>query len=54
MTILISSHNLPELYQTATDFIIIDKGQVKKEITQEELEKEEKESLEEYFLSVIK
>lgn len=54
MTILISSHNLPELYQTATDFIIIDKGRVKKEITQEELEKEEKESLEEYFLEVIK
>lgn len=54
MTILISSHNLPELYQTATDFIIIDKGCVKKEISQEELEKEEKESLEEYFLEVIK
>lgn len=53
MTILISSHNLPELYQTATDFIIIDKGRVKKEITQEELEKEEKEGLEEYFLRVI-
>ena len=54
MTILISSHNLPELYQTATDFIIIDKGRVKKEITQEELEKEEKESLEAYFLEIIK
>ncbi len=54
MTILISSHNLPELYQTATDFIIIDKGRVKKEITQEELEQEEKESLEEYFLEVIR
>ena len=54
MTILISSHNLPELYQTATDFIIIDKGSVKKEITQEELEKVQKESLEEYFLEIIK
>lgn len=54
MTILISSHNLPELYQTATDFIIIDKGSVKKEITQEELEQAEKESLEEYFLEIIK
>ncbi len=54
MTILISSHNLPELYQTATDFIMIDKGRVKKEITQEELEKEEKGSLEEYFLRVIR
>ncbi len=54
MTILISSHNLPELYQTATDFIIIDSGKVKKMITQEQLENEKKESLEEYFLSVIR
>lgn len=38
MTILISSHNLPELYQTATDYIIIDKGQVKKTITMDELD----------------
>lgn len=53
MTILISSHNLPELYQTATDYIIIDKGQIKKETTLEQLEKEDHESLEEYFLSVI-
>lgn len=38
MTILISSHNLPELYQTATDYIIIDHGKVKKTLTLEELE----------------
>jgi ABC-2 type transport system ATP-binding protein len=38
MTILISSHNLPELYQTATDYIIIEKGEIKKTLTQEELE----------------
>ena len=38
MTILISSHNLPELYQCATDYIIIDKGEVKQEISLEELE----------------
>lgn len=38
MTILISSHNLPELYQTATDYIIIDKGRIKKTLTQEELD----------------
>jgi ABC-2 type transport system ATP-binding protein len=38
MTILISSHNLPELYQTATDYIIIDKGRIKKTLTLEELE----------------
>ena len=53
-TLLVSSHNLPELFQTATDFIIMDKGTIKKEITQEELEKNYKESLEEYFLEVIK
>ncbi len=53
ITFLISSHNLPELFQTATDFIIMDKGVIKKEITQEELEKNNKENLEEYFLSVI-
>jgi ABC-type multidrug transport system ATPase subunit len=45
MTILISSHNLPELYQPATDFIIIDSGKVKKMISQEQLENEKKESL---------
>lgn len=38
MTILISSHNLPELYQTATDYIIIHKGELIQELTQEELE----------------
>lgn len=53
MTFLVSSHNLPELYQTATDYIIIDKGMVKKEISHKELEREHRDSLEEYFLSVI-
>ncbi|MBQ4523972.1 MAG: ATP-binding cassette domain-containing protein [Lachnospiraceae bacterium] len=53
ITFLVSSHNLPELFQTATDFIIMDKGSIKKEITQEELEEKHKESLEEYFLEVI-
>ncbi len=38
MTILISSHNLPELYQCATDYIIIDRGEIKQEISLEELE----------------
>lgn len=38
MTILISSHNLPELYQTATDYIIIHKGQIKQTVTLSELE----------------
>ncbi len=38
MTILISSHNLPELYQTVTDYIIIHQGSIKKNITLKELE----------------
>ncbi|MDF2872694.1 MAG: transporter related [Anaerocolumna sp.] len=38
MTILISSHNLPELYQTVTDYIIIHQGSIKKNITRKELE----------------
>lgn len=54
ITFLISSHNLPELYNTATDFIIIDSGKLKKQISGEQLKKEEHEDLEEYFLSVIK
>lgn len=37
-TILISSHNLPELYQIATDYIIIHNGEIKDVLTHEELE----------------
>ncbi|MBH5319518.1 ABC transporter ATP-binding protein [Paenibacillus sp. GSMTC-2017] len=38
MTILISSHNLPELYQTATDYIIVHKGKVMQALTLEQLD----------------
>jgi ABC-2 type transport system ATP-binding protein len=38
ITILISSHNLPELYQLATDYIIVHKGCIKETITLQELE----------------
>lgn len=38
MTILISSHNLPELYQTATDYIIIHNGEIKQTLTLEQLD----------------
>jgi ABC-2 type transport system ATP-binding protein len=38
MTILISSHNLPELYQLATDYLIIHQGEIKQAITLSELE----------------
>ena len=54
VTLLISSHNLPELYQTATDHIILDQGVIKKEISQKELEREGQDNLETYFLSVIR
>lgn len=37
-TILISSHNLPELYQTATDYIIIHEGEIREVISHEKLE----------------
>lgn len=37
-TILISSHNLPELYQVATDYIIIHDGVIKEIISHKELE----------------
>lgn len=38
LTILISSHNLPELYQTVTNYIIIHKGEIKQTLTLEQLE----------------
>lgn len=37
ITILISSHILEELYQTASDFILIDKGKIIEEISDREL-----------------
>lgn len=39
MTILISSHNLPELFQTATDYFIMHQGMLVQTLTHEELEK---------------
>lgn len=38
MTILLSSHNLPELYQTATDYIFIHNGKLVKQLTLAKLE----------------
>jgi len=38
MTIMISSHNLPEMYQIATDYIIIHKGEIKQTLTFEQLD----------------
>lgn len=38
MTILVSSHILEELYQTASEFILIDKGRIIEELSDEELD----------------
>jgi len=38
ITILISSHNLPELYQTVTNYIIIHKGELKQTLTLDQLD----------------
>ncbi len=37
LTILISSHNLPELYETATNYVIVHQGSVRRQISQEAL-----------------
>lgn len=49
ITFLISSHNLPELYQVAAHYFFIDNGKIVKSIGLEELGNE---SLEDYFLSL--
>ena len=36
-TILVSSHNLPELYQTATDYLIVDRGRLRRALDHAEL-----------------
>ena len=46
MTILISSHILEELYNTATDFIFIDKGRIIEEISETELNEKCKQRVE--------
>ena len=46
MTILISSHILEELYNTATDFIIIDKGRIIEELSEAELNEKCKQHIE--------
>ena len=38
MSILISSHNLPEMYQLANDYIFINKGEIIETLTLEELD----------------
>lgn len=40
ITVLISSHNLPELYQVATDYIIMHKGEIIRTLTAVELDEE--------------
>lgn len=54
-TLLISSHILGELFRTATDFIVIDRGHILRELTHEEAEAEQGafESVDDYFLDLI-
>ncbi|MDR0885381.1 MAG: ATP-binding cassette domain-containing protein [Clostridiales Family XIII bacterium] len=54
ITILISSHILTELYQLATDYIIISHGRIVKQLTLEELDAEaDGRSLEEYYIDLL-
>lgn len=46
MTVLISSHNLPELFQTASDYLIVEAGEVRMTLTLEELETQTQQYLE--------
>ena len=51
ITILISSHNMHELYQVATKYLFLDRGKVVKSVSSDELDQER--SLENFFLSLI-
>jgi len=46
MTVLISSHNLPELFQTATDYLIVEAGELRMTLTLAELEAQTQQYLE--------
>ncbi|MFC7455968.1 ABC transporter ATP-binding protein [Brachybacterium sp. GCM10030267] len=46
ITVLISSHNLPELFQTASDYIIVEAGEVRMTLTLDELEAQTQQYLE--------
>lgn len=46
ITVLVSSHNLPELFQTATDYIIVDSGEVRMTLTLAQLEVQTQQFLE--------
>lgn len=53
ITFLISSHNLSELYQVATDYIVMYKGTIKEVISADELENQGFNTLENYFINTI-
>jgi ABC-2 type transport system ATP-binding protein len=52
-TILVSSHILTELSRLATHYGFINNGELIKEIKSEEIEADEKTSLEEYYMRLI-
>lgn len=53
ITFLISSHNLSELHQVATDYILMHKGKIKQVISADELESQGYDTLENYFINTI-
>lgn len=53
MTIVISSHLLSELYQLAEEFILVRRGTVIEQITKEDINISEGESLEDYYMKKV-
>ncbi len=52
-TVFLSSHNLAELHQLATDYIFIHHGNIIKTMTQETLDEQAEGDLERYFLRLV-
>lgn len=46
ITVLVSSHNLPELFRTASDYVIVEAGEIRLTLTHDELEARTQKALE--------